>query len=193
MRPDLLLFTACGFEDDGEHVRVYVDCPRPAVSFTRDRGVRTPLFHLLAGEEADAFRRWLSQNRAWECLRVPPAYTRDRGVRAIRIAFDWHSGGGSPLYQFASTRSIRDEAHRERAYRDVGHCITSVIENPVSENEYADLRLLAEVILTAPAGVELATAAEVFRDGGNYGASRQAGRRGNVGRPSDGQQSEGLG
>jgi hypothetical protein len=155
MRPDLLLLTACGIEDDGESVRVYVDGPTPEPSYTRDRGIRSDLFHLFSGEDAATIRGWLRQNRAWDCLRVPSGYTRDRGVRAIQVAFEWHSGGGSPLYQFASTRRVHDDAHRERAYREVGFCIRSVIENPVGGHEYADLRLLAEVILTAPLGVEL--------------------------------------
>ena len=110
MRPDRLLLTACGVEDDGAAMRVYVDGPTPAPSFTRDRGVRTGLFHLLDPESAAAVRTWLARNRAWDVLRVPPPYCPARGVRALRVAGDWHPGRGTALgVLFAEIRRLHDE------------------------------------------------------------------------------------
>lgn len=61
-----------GYERVGDQVRLYVDGPTPEPSFTRQRGVRTPLFHLYAGRDAEAVLAWLDRNRVWQCLRVPP-------------------------------------------------------------------------------------------------------------------------
>ena len=55
--------------------------------------------------------------------------------------------------------------HREAAYREIGTLIEAVLENPVGGHEYADLRLLAEVVLAAPVGVEL-VGVEDYRAGG---------------------------
>ena len=108
-----------------------------------------------------AVRRYLATYRCWEIMRVPPAFSRERGIAAIRVAGQWHSGQRSPLYSFASTRTIHGERHREQLRREVNALIGSVLENPVSENEFPDLNLLRQVINTAPLNVELATAREV--------------------------------
>lgn len=156
MLPELWFPYLLGFEDVGGSIRFYVDGPTPEPSFVRDRGRRTPLFHWITGAEAEAVRRWLAGNRAWEVLRVPPPYTPERGVRAVRVAAAWAGGGRCPLRRFAAARRVEDEAHREAAYREVGRHLQDVIENPVREGEYGDLRLLAEVLLTATAGAALA-------------------------------------
>lgn len=155
MNIDLLLVTCVGFEDDGEHVRFFLDSPTPEVSFTRDRGVRTSLFHLFSGEDAERFREYLARHRCWEVMRVPPAYTPERGAAAVGIAARWHSGGHSPLLVFAATRRVRDEQHREQLRRATNHLIAAVLENPVNDREFPDLTLLRQVIDTAPLATEL--------------------------------------
>ena len=62
----------------------------------------------------------------------PPAFTRERGVKAVRIAWHWHSGKGCPVYEFAATRTIHGERHREQLRQTVNEVIASVIENPVA-------------------------------------------------------------
>lgn len=157
MNIDLLLMTCVGFEDDGEHVRFYLDSPTPQLSFERDRGVRTSLFRLFGGHDAQQFREYLARHRyrCWDVMRVPPEYTPERGAAAVRIAGRWQSGRHSPLYLFAATRRIRDEEDREQLRRAVGFLIASVLENPVHNHEYADLTLLRQVIDTAPLAAEL--------------------------------------
>ncbi len=161
MNIDVLLMTCCGFEDDGRQVRFFLDSPTPELSLTRDHPVRTNLFHLFAGIDADAVRDFLARHRCWEVMRLPPEYTPERGAAAVRISGRWHSGRHSPLYLFAATRRIRDEEHREQLRRAVGFLIASVLENPVRDHEYADLTLLRQVIDTAPLDTELCPAVEV--------------------------------
>jgi hypothetical protein len=157
-----LFLTCCGFEDDGQCVKFYLDCPAPKPSILREQGVRTPLFHLVHGEDAAAVRQWLVGRRAWDVLRVPADYSKERGIAAIKIACDWHSGHGSPLHSFASTRTIHGEKHRDQLRREVNALIDSVLENPVREGEYEGLSLLREVVNTAPLDTELATTRELF-------------------------------
>ncbi len=164
MRVENLLLTCCGFDEEGGNFKFYVEGPRPVPSVSRRRGVRTPLFHLFTGEDARAIRGYLATHRAWDVLRIPPPYTHERGVRAIRISFDWHSGPKSPLYSFASARGIYGEGHRDQLRREVNALIGDVLENPNagSPSEYGDLILVREVVATAPVNVELATSGEVF-------------------------------
>jgi hypothetical protein len=162
MQVEQLLLLCCGFEDDGRDVRLYLDSPDPQPSFTRESGVRTPLFHLFVGEDAEAIRRYLVAHRAWEVLRVPQAYSRERGTAAVRIAWRWHAGEGCPVHEFASARTVHGERHRERLWRRVNALIASVLENPVGPGEFEELALLREVVLTAPSDTELATPQEVF-------------------------------
>lgn len=157
---DGLLLTCCGFEDDGEHIRFFLESPTPKPSLKWERGVRTELFHLFGGDEAQAIRNYLNRHRCWGVMRVPPDYTRERGVAAICTAARWHSGRYSPLSLFATDRRILDEEHREQLRRAVRYLIASVLENPVHENDYTDLDLLRQVIETAPGGAELCTDAE---------------------------------
>ena len=151
-----------GYEHLGDVTRLYGDGPMPTASFTRHRGVRTPLFRLLAGEDAQAARAWLARNRAWQVLRVPPPYTPERSVRAVLIADEWHSGEGTALNEFAQTRRVADLAHRERLQREIRWLIGSALENPVRAGDFEELQLLEDVIHTAPLGVELATPSELL-------------------------------
>lgn len=150
-----------GYEWVGGQLRLYVDGPSPEPSFTRSRGVRTPLFRLFAGREAESVKSWLGRNRAWQCLRVPPDYGTERGIRAVLVAADWHAGEASALFKFARTRTIRGEADRGRLRREVRLLIEMVMENPIREGEFDQLQLLEDVINTAPFGVELATALQM--------------------------------
>ncbi len=160
MNIEYLLTTCCGFEDDGEHVRFFLDGPNPELSVTRERPVRTELFHLFGGDEAQAIRNYLARHRCWDVMRVPPEFTRDRGIAALQVAAHWHSGRHSPLYIFAANRCIRDEEHRDQLRRATKFLIASVLENRVNEHDYPDLNLLRQVIETAPLDTELCTAAE---------------------------------
>lgn len=152
----------CGYERVGlDQVRLYVEGPTPVPNFTRQRGVRTPLFHLYAGRDAEAILAWLDRNRAWQCLRVPPLYTPEQGVRAVLLASNWHSGVGSAMFRLARTRMIADDLHRERLRFDVRLLIGMVLENPVRDGEFEELQTLEDAINAAPLGVELATTGEV--------------------------------
>lgn len=154
---DGLLATCCGFEDDGRAVRFYLDSPTPEPSFTRERGVRSSLFHLFAGDDARKFREYLARHRCWDVMRVPPEYTPARGAAAVRVAGRWHSGRHSPLYLFAATRRVRDEEHRDQLRRAVAHLIAAVLKNLVRESDYTDLDLLRQVVETAPVATDLGT------------------------------------
>jgi hypothetical protein len=151
----------CGFERVGDQVRLYVDGPTPTPSFTRRRGVRTPLFHLYAGRDAEEIVEWLDRNRAWQVMRVPPPYTPELGVRAVLLAANWLGGSGSAMFGLARARLIADDAHRERLRQEVRLLVEMVIENAVRDGEFEELQTLEDAINAAPLGVELATAAEV--------------------------------
>jgi hypothetical protein len=161
MHVERLLLVCCGYEDDGESVRVYLDGPDPEPSVSRRRGRKGPLFYLLVGEDAEDMRHYLRTYRVWQCMRLPKPLTRQRAVAAIRAGFAWHGGGGSAVYEFASTRRVADEEHRGRLRREIELTIGSVLENPMRPDELSQLHLMEDVVNTAPAGVELATAQEV--------------------------------
>ena len=149
----------CGYECVGDHLRLYVDGPTPQHSFNRRRGVRTALFRLYAGRDAQDILAWLDRNRAWQVMRVPPPYSTELGVRAVLLATDWR--GGSAMLDLARSRKIADAAHRERLQREVRLLIEMVLDNPVRDGEFGELQELEDAINAAPLGVELATAAEL--------------------------------
>jgi hypothetical protein len=66
-----LFLIACGFEDDGQEFRLFLEGPNPLPSVHRHRGVRTNLFYLFPGDEAEAIRRYVTEHPEWERLRVP--------------------------------------------------------------------------------------------------------------------------
>jgi hypothetical protein len=72
MRIEELLLTSCGFEEEGENFKFFVAGPKPGPSTSREQGVRTSLFHLFSGEDAEAIRHYLQTHPAWEARRVPP-------------------------------------------------------------------------------------------------------------------------
>jgi hypothetical protein len=152
----------CGYECVGDQVRLYVDGPTPTPSFDRRQGVRTSLFRLYSGQDAESILMWLAQNRAWQVLRVPPPFTSEPGVRAILAASEWHGGEGSALALLARTRMIVSDDHRHRLQREVSLLIGSVLENPVRDGEFQELQGIEDVINAAPTGVELASTSEVM-------------------------------
>lgn len=161
MNPWELFPLIAGYECVNGQLRLYVDSPRPELSFTRCRGTRTPLFRLYSGADAEEIMRWLAHNRVWQCLRIPPPHSRERGIRAVLLASDWHCGEASALFRLARTRHIRDEAHREQLQREVRFLIESVLEHPVREGELEELHLIEDLVHVAPTDVELATITEI--------------------------------
>jgi len=153
--------TVCGYEVVGDQLRLYLDSPTPARSYTRERGVRSHLFRLLTADDARAALAWLDRNKAWQCLRVPPPLTPERAVRAVLLADNWHAGERSGLLRLARTRVVADDAHREELRREVRLLIGMVLENPVRSGELQELRLVEDVTNTAPLGVELCGTAQV--------------------------------
>lgn len=158
---DRLFLICCGYADDGNEFRLFLEGPNPKPSFDRDRPKKTNLFYLFAGREADAIRKWLSTRKAWHVLRIPPPFGKDRGILAIRIARSWCSGPASPFFTLVSDRRIDGEEHRDGLRREVNLLIGDAIESPV-HNEYDDLSLLRDIINTVPTGIELATFREVW-------------------------------
>lgn len=66
-----LLLIACGFEDNGQEFRLFLEGPNPQPTNHRPRGMRTNLFYLFADDEAEAIRRYVAAHPEWERLRVP--------------------------------------------------------------------------------------------------------------------------
>src|SRR4051812_32030569 len=114
-----LFLICCGYEDSGDQFRLYLEGPNPQPSCNRDHGQRTNLFYLFDREEAEAIRHLLANRKVWQVLRVPPPYTEERGIAALRIARSWSSGPGSPIHEFANTRRMRGEDHRRELRREV--------------------------------------------------------------------------
>lgn len=154
----------CGYERVGDQVRLYVDGPTPQQSFTRRRGVRSLLFHVYAGRDAETVLAWLEQNRAWQVMRISPPYTPEQGVRAVLLASNWHGSIRSAMFRLARTRVIADDAHRDQLRREVRLLIEMVLENPIRDGEFGELQNLEDAINTAPLGIELATTAEVVAE-----------------------------
>jgi hypothetical protein len=76
MQVEELVLRVCGFDDDGERVRVYFDEPNAPPPLGWEQGVRSSVFRDLNPQEAGEFRRYLGQHRKWEYLRVQPAPQR---------------------------------------------------------------------------------------------------------------------
>jgi hypothetical protein len=162
MRVEEMFLFCCGYEDAGDYIRVFFDSPSPKPSISRERGVRGRYYHDFSGDEAGLIRRHLQTYRVLQCLRVPPPYSKRRGVLALRIALEWHAGAASALYEFASTRRVASEEHRDQLRREINLCVGTVLENPVHDHELPQLHLLEDVVNTCPLRVELATPQEVF-------------------------------
>lgn len=159
---DILFVYVAGYEKVADdQYRLYVDGPIPKPQLHRRVGERTCLFHLFAAEDATRIEAWLTQHRAWQCLRVP-TYTREKGIRAVLAADRWRGGDGSAMSDLGRDRSIRDEAHRSRLRNEVEWLVNMVLENPVRERELAELHDIQDVVNAGPVGVELASSAEVI-------------------------------
>lgn len=95
---------------------------------------------------------------------LPP--TVEECAQAIRTAFDWHSGGGSPFYRFASNRKLDNEEHRWGALTELdaaAACGTAGGGSRfLSPEDRAALDLLRRVLTTIPVGVEIATVDQVW-------------------------------
>jgi hypothetical protein len=88
-------------------------------------------------------------------LKIPEKDAR----RAVLTAFNWHGGGGSPLYSFASTRTVWSDDHRDRACREVVECLGLVREN----HDQADaLFHLIGVLRMADVGEEVIPAGRLW-------------------------------
>lgn len=153
--------TICGYEVVGGQLRLYLDSPTPTRSYTRERGVRSPLFRLYAEADAEAVLAWLDANKAWQCMRVAPPLTTQRAARAVLLADNWHGGEGSGLMRLARTRVVADDGHREQLRREVRLLIGMALENPVRRGELQELQLVEDVVTTAPLGAELCGIAQV--------------------------------
>ena len=66
-----LFLIACGFEDDGQEFRLFLEGPNPQPCVSRPRGVRTNLFYLFGNDEAETIRRYVTAHPEWQRLRVP--------------------------------------------------------------------------------------------------------------------------
>ena len=60
----------------------------------------------------------------------------------IETAFAWHSGGGSPLYRFASNRKINDGQHRIDLLDEIDTCILWHTAYGHAEQELGDIAAL---------------------------------------------------
>jgi len=77
-------------------------------------------------------------------------YTKFQAASAIVTAFDWHGGGGSPFYAFASTRTVQSEDHRSRILDEAATCLR------MGQKRFATaLQALVRVVHQAPVGVEI--------------------------------------
>lgn len=83
--------------------------------------------------------------------------TPTQARRAILTAFDWHGGGGSPFYRFASTRMVQSERHRAEVATEARACLVGA-----SDADAKKLLALGRVVAAAPIGVELVPNDHVF-------------------------------
>jgi hypothetical protein len=67
-----------------------------------------------------------------------PTWERDDFPRERQTAFDWHGGGGSPLYRFASNRRIDDGEHGRDLLAEIDEDIAWCKSHPKTE-EAADM------------------------------------------------------
>jgi hypothetical protein len=83
--------------------------------------------------------------------------THEAVVNAIRTAFDWHGGGGSDLYRFASNRKIDDEAHRGDLRASIRVCMTQA----GNDRDHRDLEALYRVVSAIAINHEVCTHEDV--------------------------------
>lgn len=88
-----------------------------------------------------------------------PCVSPDALRLACLLAFDWHGGGGSPLYSFASTRTIHDEKHRRGLLAEIKKC-----KKDATHLDRKELEHIEYVVTQLPIGHELCTYEEVFAE-----------------------------
>ena len=66
-----LFLIACGYEDSGHEVRLFLEGPNPTPTRDRQQSRRSNLFYLFSDDEAEAIRRYVTAHPEWERLRVP--------------------------------------------------------------------------------------------------------------------------
>lgn len=85
--------------------------------------------------------------------------------RLIDVAFSWHGGQSSPLYSFASTRTVHSEEHRTCVHVEIAGCI-DIVCAPANVNGYTpagikrevkDLTQLSVMVTEAKIGDEIVT------------------------------------
>lgn len=81
-------------------------------------------------------------------------------TKARETAYEWHGGGSSPLYSFASCNcTIHSNAHREKLRTEIRKCIFTVLGNPTHYKDGVELlkiRNLLKTVMTLPAKDEAA-------------------------------------
>ncbi len=79
-----------------------------------------------------------------------------RICRTIKLAFEWHGGGGSALYQFASTYKIHGEGHRRKIYDEIDETLKPKDNgwNPTKKN-IAELEYIRSTVKALPVDWEL--------------------------------------
>jgi hypothetical protein len=69
----------------------------------------------------------------------------------IELSYNWHGGGGSPLYRFASFGGVvNDEGHREDLIEEITDAI--VLADKQEDEDYYALMDLLEYVETAEIG-----------------------------------------
>jgi len=86
-----------------------------------------------------------------------PEWVAEHVAPAIRSAFDWHGGGGSAVYQFASWRKVKSEQHRFQLRKE----LAASIRDAHDPDDLRALRLLDTIAETAEMGEQLAPMAAV--------------------------------
>lgn len=105
---------------------------------------------------------WMVEDEAeaWDLIHRGMAFAgrhhNDR-CKAVELAFEWHGGGGNPLYRFVSNRKVDDEAHRVLLLGEIDSCLALA-----EEADKAALRGLRGIARHVPPGVELVAHDELF-------------------------------
>ncbi len=77
-------------------------------------------------------------------------------MKCIDTAFNWHGGGGSALYQFASTRKIHSENHRDDILDEIDECISwNKINGEQEPGDIDNLQSVVKVVSELPVGTQL--------------------------------------
>lgn len=150
-----------GHNSEADYCR---DCGYTALEYAWEQGLTRmhdatgSLFPVPPGVTGE----WMVEDEAeaWNLVHRGMAYAgrhhNDR-CKAVELAFAWHGGGGNPLYQFASTRQVHDDKHRERLLAEIEGCLAHA-----GEGDTAALRDLRGIARHVRAGIELMADDELF-------------------------------